>query len=141
MAVYKNLKIFLVDDDPFCLAIYQQHLDNMGYREIACFNDDISCIDNLLHQPDVIFLDYNLGDISGVDVLKTIKQFNPDIYVIFISGREDVETSARTLKHGAFDFIIKKSGDTEKIKQTLMRIEQIQHMLYHNRANSSRRYD
>lgn len=135
-----TFKIFLLDDDPFCLAIGQKHLENMGHKDISCFTDGTSCIDSLIQQPDIIFLDYSLGTDSGIDVLKRIKQFSPDIYVIFISGQEDVETAVSALKHGAFDYIIKGQEETEKIKNALQKIHQIQNMIYNNKPGFLKRF-
>ncbi len=124
-----HVKIFLVDDDLFCLSIYRQHLNNLGYENISTFDNGISCVNSLSQQPQVIFLDHSMEGVTGLEVLKKIKSFSPDIYVIFISGQEDAETAISSLRYGAFDYIIKGETDLHHIKKVLERIGGIKEVL------------
>lgn len=127
-------KIFLLDDDPFCMAICHRRLQNMGYKDIACFTDEDSCLAALVQRPAVVFADSSPGSTQGIEVLKKIKQFNPDVYVIILSAYEETEMAANALKHGAFDYIIKGQEETEKIKKALQKIQLIQDMLNNNKT-------
>jgi hypothetical protein len=46
MALYPDMKIFVVDDDIFCITLYEQFLRNLGYSNITSFN----AADDCLHQ-------------------------------------------------------------------------------------------
>lgn len=119
-----NATIFLVDDDALCLNLYRQFLKQLGYTNIRMFDNGNDCLDSLpAFQPDIIFLDYNMDDMNGLDVLKQIKQFNPSIIVLFISGQEDIEKAINTIQHGAMDYIVKSSLNTEKLKTIMERVE------------------
>jgi DNA-binding NtrC family response regulator len=125
MAKNSDLTIFLVDDDTLCLTLYQQFLKQLGYSNVELFDSGNDCIDGLVeHDPDVIFLDYNMEGMNGLDVLKKIKQFNEDIIVYFISGQEDIEVAVTAMKHGAADYIIKASLNPEKMKMIMEKIEE-----------------
>ncbi len=124
-----SVKIFLVDDNHFCLNIYEQHLRNMGYNDLHCFDNGIDCINNLTELPDIIFLDHGMDIMNGVEVLKKIKRFSPDIFVVFISGQEDVQTAVDSLKYGAFDYIVKGTNDAGRIEQVLEKIQEVKIML------------
>jgi hypothetical protein len=39
MALYPDMKIFIVDDDIFCLTLYKQFLRNLGYSDMTSFNN------------------------------------------------------------------------------------------------------
>lgn len=78
-------KIFMVDDNPFSLHLYQQHLMNLGYTDIMIFDNRIACLNSLSEQPDVIFLNHGMDVLIGVEVLKKIKPVDPEIHVVFIS--------------------------------------------------------
>ncbi|RZL31075.1 MAG: response regulator [Pedobacter sp.] len=72
----KNLidqKIFLVDDDELSRAYYVQHLKNLGYTNLFEFQNGSECINHLIDSPDIIFLDQNMANMNGLDVLKKIK--------------------------------------------------------------------
>ncbi|MEP6748212.1 MAG: response regulator [Bacteroidota bacterium] len=118
--------IFLVDDDVLCLNLYQQFLKQLGYTNVRLFDNGNDCLESLsIHQPDIIFLDYNMDDLNGIDVLKQIKKFNPSITVLFISGQEDIEIAVNAMKQGALDYIVKSSLNTEKMKKIMERIESL----------------
>ncbi len=125
----ESLKIFVVDDDQFSLHLYEQHLNNLGYTDVYCFPDGSSCLGEIIEQPDVIFLDHSMDVLDGMEVLKKIKRFNPDIYVVFISGQENIVTAVDALKFGAFDYIVKGSHDLQRIEAVLIKIGEVKEML------------
>ncbi len=118
----KVLKIFLVDDDDFCLSLYQQYLNKLGHTEIACYKSGKDCLDNIIQRPDIIFLDYNMEGMNGIDLLHSIKQFDNEITIIFISGQEDIDIAVNALKYGAFDYITKTQITLTLLKSTIERI-------------------
>ncbi len=119
-----NLTIFLVDDDVLCLNLYQQFLKQLGYNNVEMFDNGNDCLDNLevLH-PNIIFLDYNMEGMNGIDVLKKIKEFDPSITVLFISGQENIEIAVNAMKHGALDYIVKSSLDPDRMKEIMEKVE------------------
>lgn len=122
----QDFSIFLVDDDPLCLTLYMQFLKNAGYNDVELFETGADCLDGLVeHEPDIIFLDYNMEGMNGLDVLKKIKEFDPNIIVLFISGQEDIEVAINVMKHGAIDYIIKSSLNPEKMKSIMDKIEEL----------------
>lgn len=119
METINTIKIYLVDDDVFCLNMYKQHLDNMNYKNVTCFESGAVCLENLNEQPDVIFLDHDMDSITGLEVLKKIKQFNPNIFVVLLSGKASLKTAVNALKFGAFDYIVKGLYEFENISKVL----------------------
>lgn len=116
------MKIFLVDDDEFCLTLYKQQLFSLGYSRILTFNNGYDCINNLHESPDVILLDYGMENFNGFQVLQKIKNSNPDIYVIILSGQEDFSIVSDTLHNGAYEFILKDSMDIVNIQSAFRKI-------------------
>lgn len=117
-----QFKFFIVDDDFFCANVYNQYLINMNYNDITHYSNGSDCINNLHQNPDIIFLDHNMEDITGFEVLKKIKRYNPNIYVIMISGQENIKTAVDALKFGAFDYVIKGNDVNEKIAVIISKI-------------------
>ena len=112
-----QLKIFIVDDDFLYLKILKKNLENLGFHDIISFTKGAECIKSLKNKPDIIFLDYNLGDLTGFNVLKEIMTINPNTYTIIISGQEDLKIKINSFKFGAFAYIQKgiKASDLIKI--------------------------
>jgi DNA-binding NtrC family response regulator len=118
-------KIFLVDDDLFSLNVYRQNLENLGYNDISLFLNGTICLNNLHQKPTIVFLDHNMDDLNGFEVLKKIKRYDPNIYVVIISAQESMKIAIDALKYGAFDYIIKGDNESDKMKNVLLRIESI----------------
>ncbi|WP_426492745.1 response regulator [Hymenobacter sp. 102] len=131
-------KIFLVDDDLFCLKLMEQAIRSQGYHDIKTFDNGSDCLNSLTDEPDIIFLDQMMGSVSGMDALKAIKRFNPDILVVFVSGQQQVEVAVESLKFGAFDYIVKNETQRSKLNAVLeriMRVRQRLNMVRPARAN------
>jgi DNA-binding NtrC family response regulator len=117
-----QFKFFIVDDDIFCANMYEQFLKTIGCNDTTYFNNGLDCLKNLDQKPDIIFLDHNMEDITGFEVLKKIKRYNPNIYVVMVSGQENIKTAVDALKYGAFDYIIKDDSVCEKMALILNKI-------------------
>ena len=121
-----KFKIFLVDDDHFCLNLYEQHLINLGHTDVTTFDNGTACLNSLTKNPEIIFLDHNMDVLTGFELLKKIKRYDPNIYVVMISGQENMKTAIDALKYGAFDYIIKNNKEADKMEDVLLRITKIQ---------------
>ncbi len=124
-----DLKIFLVDDDTYYLHILEQHLLNIGCQNTQLFENGTDCLDHLQEKPDVIFLDYQMDTLTGYEVLKKIKRFDPNIYVVMISAQDQIKPVVDALKHGAFDYLQKGDNEPQKVKDVLQRIMDIREIL------------
>lgn len=109
------LKLFVVEDNEVYARMTQHHLSLNPDNEVEVFTNGKECIDNLYKNPDAIYLDYTLPEMSGIDVLKKIKQTRPEIPVIIVSGQEDVSTAVALLKEGAYDYIVKDENAKERM--------------------------
>jgi two-component system response regulator HydG len=56
---------------------------------------------------DLIVADLNMNDLSGLEVLRHVKQTNPDVEVIMMTAYGTIESAVEAMKLGAFDFITK----------------------------------
>ncbi|PKP49953.1 MAG: regulator [Bacteroidetes bacterium HGW-Bacteroidetes-11] len=108
-------RIFIVEDDIIFAKIISHHLSLNPEYEVEIFPDGKSLIKNLYKNPALISLDYNLPDMTGLDVLKQIKEFNPDTPVVIVSGQQDVATAIELLKKGAYDYILKDQDTKERM--------------------------
>lgn len=118
-----NLRIFLVDDDPVYRSIYAHYLKTLGYSDINQFTDGQQCVNNLTMSPDIILLDHEMEPMNGMDTLKKIKRFDPNIFVIYLSGQGQLEVAINALKYGAFDYVIKGSvNERQRVTEVLNKI-------------------
>jgi DNA-binding NtrC family response regulator len=119
----KSILIFLVDDNTVCLTLYKNDLSKLGYDHVMEFKNADDLLGGLKLEPKIIFLDYNLGDSNGVELLKKIKSINLNTLVVFISGQDDLNTAVSALKFGAFDYIEKQNYSIKRLEEILEKLE------------------
>ena len=117
------MKIFIVEDDEWYSEYIAYNLQLDDDHDIEKFQLGGECLKELKKQPDIITLDYQLPDASGEDILRKIKDFNPDIEVIIISEQEKIETAVELLKQGAFDYIVKSKDIRDRLLSVLRNIK------------------
>src|SRR6516162_9473865 len=71
-------------------------------------------------QPDVVVLDIQLPDRSGLEAFKEILQFDPKRPVIFITAHGTADTAIEAMKGGAFDYLVKPL-DVDRLGQIIER--------------------
>jgi two-component system, NtrC family, response regulator AtoC len=100
-------KILIVDDEPFNLDLLEQELADKGYAVERAANgrEALRKIDSL--PPDLILLDYQMPDMSGLEVLKEIRRRENDVPVVLITAYGTIERAVQAMKEGAYDFITK----------------------------------
>jgi len=111
MMIEQDAFVLIVDDDPEICDILQQMISPLGNRVKSTSNPlqvlDLikSCFYN------VVMLDINIPEKSGIDLLSEIVKVSPDTKVIMISGFGDEESITGALRLGAFDFLEKPFDD------------------------------
>ena len=106
-------KILLIDDDPTILHLMKATLQRDRHEVVTLTNGKEAVAFLEQNEIQVIFLDVFMPLISGIEVLKNIRQFSPDIPVIMITASLSVETAIAAMKLGAFDYLIKPEGITD----------------------------
>jgi len=117
-------KVFIVEDDPIYVRMLKYILELNPDHEVHCFATGKECVDNLNLQPSIITLDYTLPDMSGSEVLREIKNFDPDINVIILSGQQDISTAIQLLREGVYEYITKDDETKERLLNTINHIYQ-----------------
>lgn len=104
----KKANILLVDDEPFVLDSLRDIIDQEASYEIAVAeNGNLALEMTRKENYAVVITDLMLKDISGIDLLKTIKTYTPETQVIMVSGKGTIDFAVEAMKIGAFDFLTK----------------------------------
>lgn len=113
------VRIFVVEDDPAYSKFLKYVLGLNPDLEPVFFGNGKDCLAQLHQRPAIITLDYSLPDMEGEKVLKSIREFDPDISVIIISAQEKIGTAVELLKGGAFDYISKDEDAKDRILNSI----------------------
>ncbi len=124
-AAIRHATILMVDDDPVMLIAVEAFLDDVGYGSFVTTSkpkDTLALIDE--HQPDVVLLDLMMPEVSGFEVLSSIRAIEEHRYlpVIVLSGESDPAARLRALELGATDFLTKPVDPSElqlRVRNTL----------------------
>jgi len=105
--------LLLVDDEEDLRSVLQETLEMSNYHVTTAANAMRAkdAMDNAKF--DVAILDIRLPDGSGLDLLKSLKEIDPDIGVILITGYSEVESAVQAIELGADDFLKKPFEPSE----------------------------
>ncbi|PLX69406.1 MAG: Fis family transcriptional regulator [Denitrovibrio sp.] len=100
-------RILIVDDEAFIRENLERVLQSDGYRTISAENGNEALTAISEQEVDLVLLDLNLGAESGLEVLSSLREIEPNLLVIIITGYGTVESAVEALKLGAYDYIKK----------------------------------
>ncbi|PPR34553.1 MAG: Transcriptional regulatory protein ZraR [Alphaproteobacteria bacterium MarineAlpha6_Bin3] len=108
--------ILIVDDDKDICSTLSKILSSKGYLSNIANNSDAAINEIKILINTLVLLDVWLegSQKDGIELLKIIKKFNPNIPVILISGHANIDMAVKAIKLGAFYFI-EKPFKSEKL--------------------------
>ena len=100
-------KILIIDDDKDLCFVLKRFLSKHGFEVIDATSGKaaLEILENV--EPDLILCDFRLEDMSGSSILKKIKEKNPAVPVIIITGYSNIKTAVEVMKLGAMDYVTK----------------------------------
>lgn len=119
----KEIKILLVDDSITVRELMKQQLRDLGLTEIKAAKTGKEALEIYNEfKPDLVFLDINMPEMNGVEVLTKVMKINPDAYVIMLSSLGTKEKINETLERGAKNFLMKpiENENLERIIQEIV---------------------
>ena len=118
--------IALVEDEKDWNNLIRTYLEKEGYNVVSYYDGE-STINNINKDVDLWILDIMLGDtISGYDIIKKIREENPDVPVIFTSARDKDLDKIIGLELGSDDYIAKPYSP----KELVLRVNNIIRRVY-----------
>lgn len=102
-----SLKLLLVDDEVNLVDPMAYTLEQKGFETAIAYNGEQALKKYESEEPDLILLDWSMPDISGLDVLKRIRESQNFVPVIMITGKSAKEDIVEGLAAGADDYITK----------------------------------
>ncbi len=113
-------RVLVVDDDQLIRSSLKRLVIKSGYQaEVSdCGNDALKKVkENQYH---IVFIDYRLPGMDGLETMKKILEILPEVVVIFFSAYGTIKTVVKAMQLGAFDYI-QKPYNNDEILVILMR--------------------
>jgi FixJ family two-component response regulator len=110
-----NQMVFLIDDEPSVLKALARVIGATGFRT-ASFSSPQSFLEQ--YEPAArgcMVLDVSMPGFSGLELQQALIQKDCSLPIVFLTGRGDIPTTVRAMKHGAVDFLTKPVDDNDLI--------------------------
>ena len=112
--------VVVVDDEPMILRSLCHMLSASSYAILPCLNPHEAirhiCNDNV----QVVISDVSMPEMSGIELLRTIREHDPDLPVVLVTGVPQHGTAADAIEFGAFKYLV-KPVDPALLLQTVER--------------------
>ena len=128
-----SVKIAIVDDEEMIQWTLKEAMESEGYK-VETFDNGKDFLTYFKeYGADIVFLDIQLPDSNGLELLPEIIHIDPESIVVVMTAYGDVETAVTAMKKGAYDYLAKPYSIEEvnllikKIIQTNLVKSQLQH--------------
>ena len=100
-------RVLVVDDEAPVAAVLEDFFVGEGY-EVRVAHDGPSALEAFdAWHPDVVLLDLRMPAMTGVEVFARLRERDPSVSVVFVTGADDEETARILLREGAADYVRK----------------------------------
>jgi len=99
--------ILVVDDDPHILEVLETRLSSAGFRAITAAGGQEAM--EILHsqQVDLMISDVRMPGLGGMDLLKEVRELQPELPIIFLTAYGTIPDAVRAIKAGAVEYFTK----------------------------------
>jgi two-component system response regulator HydG len=102
-----NKKILIIDDDIDLCSLLGRYLNKKGFDTEMAHTGSKGITKFTEHKYDAVICDYRLGDMDGKHIIAALREKDPAIKILVITGYSDIKTAVEVIKLGAFDYITK----------------------------------
>jgi two-component system, OmpR family, response regulator len=116
------MRVLLLEDDVALSDLLNEHLEDKGFDVTLCTNGQDALEALIDDKFDIALLDINTPQISGIEVLKTIRQeYKNNTPVIILTAYQDTKHLKESFENGVDDYI-KKPFDLEELDQRILKL-------------------
>jgi two-component system nitrogen regulation response regulator GlnG len=103
----EKAKILIIDDEKDVHYSFKRLLQNDPMEILTAESGDEGIKQAKKHSPDLIVMDIRMGNQSGLDTLKELRQLNPRHVIIMMTAYGTSQTAIEAMKLGAYDYVLK----------------------------------
>ena len=113
------MKILVVDDEVFICEVLDEYLSMHGHQVITASNGQDAILKFEADRPHMVFLDLSMPGMSGMDVLRKIREIDSNAGIMVLSAFGDVDVVQEAMQRGA-DFYTQKPVEFDRLLKMLI---------------------
>ena len=116
-----TFSLLFVDDEVEFLSTVEEFFSDLGYPVYTARHGQEALLRVKEHRPSAIFLDISMPHMDGTETLQLIREIDPEVQVVIVSGYASESLARDLLKQGACDFF-QKPVDLRQLRETVERL-------------------
>ncbi|MEK6815277.1 MAG: sigma-54 dependent transcriptional regulator [Nitrospirota bacterium] len=126
-------RALVVDDDPHSREVLQEILERNQYEVVTADGGEAAIAAARESPFDILLTDLRMPNQDGIEVLEAVRDINPDIVGIVLTGFGTIETAVRAVKAGAFEYLT-KPFKVDEVVLTVQRAIEFRQLQIENRS-------
>ena len=117
--------LFFVDDEPMFINLMEYTFKCKSGCTVKTFSNGEDCVAHLHMMPDLVVVDFFLGgdeQMTGMDLVRKIKEIKPDTFLIFLSGNDDETVINEAKAMGVEKYILKNGYFIDNLTECISKL-------------------
>ncbi len=114
-------RILIIDDEQSIQVAFELLIQDMGHESISALTAADGLTKAREFMPEIIFLDYRLPDMNGLEILPDLKKIVPEAAVICMTAFGTMDVAVGAMREGAYEYLVKPL-DLEEVAELIVRL-------------------
>lgn len=130
----KSYKVLLVDDEELVRSVIRAILEEFGFNVVEAGNGLEGLEMFSSEKPDLVFTDLQMPEMDGLSLISSIKNIDPDLPIVVISGTGNIQSAIEAIRLGAWDYVTKPVEALECLDIVARRVLERSRLIAENKA-------
>jgi signal transduction histidine kinase/DNA-binding response OmpR family regulator len=115
-------RVLVIDDEPLIRRAVADYLEDCGYETVTAVDGAEGLAKARAGQFQAVLVDLRMPQVDGLEVIATLKDEQPELPIVVVSGTGVLSDAIEAMRQGAWDYITKPVQDIEEIRVTVERV-------------------
>jgi DNA-binding NtrC family response regulator len=105
-----KFKVFVIEDNRTEGLLLQLALSEIPNLEVKTYANAGLMLEEISEQPEIAVIDLNLPDMSGLELIREIKESSPKTRMVVVSAQRDMDVLAEVQAEGVYNYLVKSEA-------------------------------
>lgn len=121
---FRNMRVLIVDDEEDMCFLLKRLFERHGVGSFLAFDGETALDLYRAERPDLVLLDIIMPGMDGKEVMYHMREFDPDVPIIFMTALAGVASAVEAMKSGAYDYVAKPFDNEEILSVAFRALEE-----------------